>query len=559
MSEGLRCIRLKSHRFQQYYVQMGITAFYDTIVRWARRDAGEDTERGRDSTNRRATWSELPCKDQLAVLMFTRFCFAAASTGSQSYIFRQLRSFRSSDGSTSSEGTVAIQMFMLSAILTGSQFCSAVPWGCVADSGSFGRKFVILVGLFASAVSTIASGFATSFAALIFWRMFSGVMNGSLAAMRTMIADISSERRHQTRAFLLLPMMFNLGMVVGPLLSGFLADSIQIASHADHETAGYDTKTRYPYAVPACTSGGLLICAACLVVLKLQDKYQYPLITTWPPVRLPKFLTDMMPRTTRKDPDGTRRSFELQHLVSESEGGLGAPPTKPVNDLRLSRICTSNLAATLLARGLNGMHLGTFNALWLVFISMSGQSGNDGLRQGLELSPANVGIALSVRGAIGIILQPILFPYIRRYCSTTSAYRIASIVSVAVYLCTPLLGYLPETLSISSYCALWGSVVSVMVAQGLARAVLLPSINILTNNACPHPSLLGRTHSLGSMTSTGARTLAPLLGSEIYALGLKVGKGGLGFYFAAAVALCSSIAGLFIYEGSGHEILLDDE
>lgn len=98
-----------------------------------------------------------------------------------------------------------------------------------------------------------------------------------------------------------------------------------------------------------------------------------------------------------------------------------------------------------------------------------------------------------------------------------------------------------------------------MVAQGPARAALLPSIDILTKNACLHSSLLERTHSLGSMTSTGARTVAPLLGSEIYALGLKVGNCGLGFHFAAAIALCSSVAGLFVYEGSGHEILLDDE
>lgn len=538
---------------------MSYTACRDTIARWIRRYAGERTRSAQNLGNRGATWSDLPCKDQLAVLMFTRFCFALASTGNQSYLFRQLRSFRGSDLSTTSEGTVAVQMFMLSALSTGSQFCSAVPWGCVADSGRFGRKFVILVGLTASAVSTIASGFATSFTALIFWRVFNGVLNGSLAAMRTMIADISSERKHQTRAFLLLPMMFNLGMVVGPLLSGFLADPIQTRSDADRKNTRHAILTRYPYAMPACTIGGLVICATFLVVLKLQDKYQYPNTTTWPPTRLSKFLTSLMQRATPKAPNVARRSHELQNLVSESDGGLDAASTKPVNDVRLSRICTPNLAATLLARGLNGMHLGTFNAIWLVFISMSGKPGKGGLRQGLELSPANVGIALAIRGAIGIILQPIFYPYIRRYCSTPSVFRMASIISMAVYLGTPLLGYLPRTQSLTSYCALWGSILAVMVVHGLARAVLIPSVNILTNNACPHPSLLARTHSLGSMTSTGARTLAPLLASEIYALGLNVGNGGLSFYFAAAVALCSSIAGFFVYEGSGHEILLDDE
>lgn len=444
------------HRIRQSHAKMGYTAFRDTIAGWIRRNAGERTQSDEGPRNGRATWSELPCKDQLAVLMFARFCVAAASTGSQSYIFHQLRSFHSSDGSTTSEGTAAIQMFVLSAILTGSQFCIAVPWGCVADSGRFGRKSVILIGLIASAASTVASGFATSFTALIFWRVFNGLLKGSLSAMRTMIANISSEKRHQIRAFLLLPMMFNLGMVVGPLLSGFLADPIQTRSDADHKHTGHAMRLKYPYVVPAYTSGALLICAVCLIVLKLQDKYRHPHAITWLTTKLPKFLTGLSHRKTPKDPDDTRRSHELQHLVSEREGDLEALSTKPVSDVRLSRICTPNLSATLLVRGLNGMHLGTFNALWLVFISMSGKLANGGLRQGLELSPANVGITLSLRGAIGIIFQPIIFPYVRRYYSTTSVYRVGSMVCLAVYLCTPLLEYLPETQSVSYYCALWG-------------------------------------------------------------------------------------------------------
>ncbi|KAM0704123.1 hypothetical protein Q7P35_008355 [Cladosporium inversicolor] len=132
--------KVKNYRLQQAHARMRYKAFCNTIAGWTRRKDGDCAERSRDPRNRRATWSELPCKDQLAILMFTRFCVAAASTGVQSYIFRQLRSFRSSDGSTASEGDVAIQMFMLSAAFTGAQFCSAVPWGCVADSGRFGRN-----------------------------------------------------------------------------------------------------------------------------------------------------------------------------------------------------------------------------------------------------------------------------------------------------------------------------------------------------------------------------------------------------------------------------------
>jgi hypothetical protein len=36
--------------------------------------------------------------------------------------------------------------------------------------------------------------------------------------MRTMISEIIKEKKFQSRAFLLLPMTFNVGVIVGPIL-----------------------------------------------------------------------------------------------------------------------------------------------------------------------------------------------------------------------------------------------------------------------------------------------------------------------------------------------------
>jgi hypothetical protein len=36
--------------------------------------------------------------------------------------------------------------------------------------------------------------------------------------MRTMISEIIKEKKFQSRAFLLLPMTFNVGVIIGPIL-----------------------------------------------------------------------------------------------------------------------------------------------------------------------------------------------------------------------------------------------------------------------------------------------------------------------------------------------------
>jgi MFS family permease len=65
-------------------------------------------------------------------------------TTSQSYMFYQLKWFDPS----LPDSVVSGQAGVLSASFTAAQFLTAMAWGRVADSSRFGRKTVVLVGLF---------------------------------------------------------------------------------------------------------------------------------------------------------------------------------------------------------------------------------------------------------------------------------------------------------------------------------------------------------------------------------------------------------------------------
>ena len=160
------------------------------------------------------TWLSLPRKDQLAVLTLARLSEPLTQTSLGAYVFYQLKSFDPS----LPDSIIASQAGILHAAFPGAQFLTAILWGRFADAEYGGRKRAISIGLLGTMVSIIGFGFSHSFAAALFFRCLGGVLNGNIGVMRTMISEIIKEKKYQSRAFLLLPMTFNIGVIIGPIL-----------------------------------------------------------------------------------------------------------------------------------------------------------------------------------------------------------------------------------------------------------------------------------------------------------------------------------------------------
>ena len=83
--------------------------------------------------------------------------------------------------------------------------------------------------------------------------------------------------RYQSRAFLLLPMCFNVGVIVGPLLGGLLADPIGSypAIFGPSTWIGGEDGVwwmqRWPYSLPNTVSAIYLLSAAVMVWLGLEE------------------------------------------------------------------------------------------------------------------------------------------------------------------------------------------------------------------------------------------------------------------------------------------------
>lgn len=139
------------------------------------------------------------------------------------------------------------------------------------------RQPVLLV------ISCVGFGFSTTFYQALLFRSFGGALNGNVSVMRTVISEIVVEKRwflfcdvesrtdilrFQSRAFLLLPMCFNVGTIIGPLLGGLLADP----AHAYPDTfGGIEWLIKYPYAPPNLLSAVFMLWSAGLVFFGLRE------------------------------------------------------------------------------------------------------------------------------------------------------------------------------------------------------------------------------------------------------------------------------------------------
>ena len=158
------------------------------------------------------TWMSLPRKKQLAILGLCRVFDFLQIASLQAYMFYQLKSF----DQDLSDSDVSTQAGILQGAFTAAQFATAIPWGRVADAEWGGRKFVLLVGLLGTAVSCLGVAFSTSFAQAVFWRSFGGAINGTVGIIRTSIAENVKEKKYHSRAFLILPIGFNIASLFGP-------------------------------------------------------------------------------------------------------------------------------------------------------------------------------------------------------------------------------------------------------------------------------------------------------------------------------------------------------
>lgn len=227
--------------------------------------SGHDSGRQQPKPSKEAVaWKDLPHKQQLVVIVLTRLSEPLVQTSLQSYMFYQLKSFDPS----LPDSVIAGQAGVLHASFTAAQLFTAMLWGRLADSSRVGRKKVIMIGLLGTMMSCLGFGFSTSFWQALAFRSMGGITNGNVGVLRTMVSELVPEKKYQQRAFVLLPMTFNIGVIIGPIMGGLLADPANSYPNVFGKVAFFH---RLPYVLPNLVSAFFLLCAVTAAFLFLEE------------------------------------------------------------------------------------------------------------------------------------------------------------------------------------------------------------------------------------------------------------------------------------------------
>src|SRR5688572_13719010 len=112
------------------------------------------------------------------------------------------------------------------------QFIFAPWWGKLSDR--LGRRPILLISNFGSAIAYAMFGFASTFQGnTALWlvlasRVFAGICGANLSVASAYIADVSPPEK-RSRSMGLIGMAFGLGFIMGPALGSFSADRFGLA------------------------------------------------------------------------------------------------------------------------------------------------------------------------------------------------------------------------------------------------------------------------------------------------------------------------------------------
>ncbi|KAJ6258838.1 Major facilitator superfamily multidrug transporter [Drechslerella dactyloides] len=493
------------------------------------------------------TWSSLPHKSQLLILAACRLSEPLSNTCLLPYLYYLIRSLDSDagNGQRASNSTISRRAGLLVAAFALAQFATSMLWARLADR--FGRKPVIVYPLLVSIIANLGFGFGKTIPGVMFWRLIAGIANGNIGVMRTMTAEIVQERKYQSRAFLLLPLVFNSGNIAGLALGGLLATPTKSLPWL---FGGIAWMEQYPFALPTIVNAFTLSIALVLAVGGLRETLPAKIGPGHRDfgIELRNRFVRLLLRIRAHGYQALSTDEESSASPAPVRPGTYEPPVRSIKALPPPQVSlrTKVIAMTLCGFTLLPLHNAAFMQLFPIFLSTpfnthniepEAHPGGIFFTGGLGYDSSTIGLYLSAFGCSGIFLQMFIYPTLQAKFGTLALFRLAFIIFPLSYTLTPYV------LLLSGPLARGVAIAFVLFLQVMARTLAIPSSVILLTNAAPSPKILGTLHGIGNMLSSFARAVGPALGGWVSAKGMEMGMVGCVWWtYLTGIA----IIGLFV-------------
>ncbi|RYP90099.1 hypothetical protein DL770_003791 [Monosporascus sp. CRB-9-2] len=465
---------------------------------------------------------------------------------------------------TEDKSKISFYAGMVTSAFTFAEFVTGLFWGRLSDR--IGRKPVLLMGLIGTALSVLIFGFAPNLTVALIARAVGGLLNGNMGVLQTTVAELVTVKEHQPRAYTIMPVVWCLGSIVGPMIGGALARPC--ISYPDLFTPGTIWE-RFPYLLPNLFSAVIVFIGVVNGILFLEETHAEKKSRRDRGLELGNWILSCIPRLPkctdiRDEKSKLAEMAETQPLMDHDEQLPGyrtnenSPQNSPLlkstpatriprdslyleavcdsEDSRDSRIFTRPVILNIMSFGILAFTEAPEHrvpmSLPLKFVD------------GFGLDSKTVGIILSVQGVYSLIINMVLVPAVLKRLGALRLFRFLIVAYFALYLVTPYLVLLPESYRMAG-------VGLVLIWKCTFANMAYPSNAILTADSAPSHLALGTINGVAASTASLCRAFGPTISGILYSVGLKSGYSGLAWWCSAIVAVFGAIVGLQIRQPRG--------
>ncbi|KAJ5316642.1 hypothetical protein PENANT_c019G07174 [Penicillium antarcticum] len=362
---------------------------------------------------------------------------------------------------------------LIESLFSLTQAIVMIFWGRASDR--FGRKPVLVFSLFGVTLATGLFGTAKTIPQMALFRCLAGVFAGTIITIRTMIAEHSSPKT-QARAFSWFAFSGNLGIFLGPLLGGALADPVRQYPGVFGSVRFFQT---YPYAlsslVVALVGATAAISSACFIEETLQ-----------------------------KDPDPTD---------GDEETASDAPV--PRAELSTRELLKSpGVGIVIYIYGHIMVLAFAYTAVIPVFWFTPARLG------GYGFTSLQISLMMGLSGAAQAAWLLLVFPPLQRKIGTNGVIRLCATAYPFFFLCIPFGNVLLKIGTEASVKTFWVFVPVIMVI-GCGVSMSFTAIQLAVNDSAPSPRVLGMLNALALTNVSALRAFCPALFTTLFAVGAR--------------------------------------
>ncbi|KAJ5804893.1 hypothetical protein N7474_010780 [Penicillium riverlandense] len=390
------------------------------------------------------------------------------------------------DNGDVADSDVGFYSGLIESLFSLTQAIVMIFWGRAADR--VGRKPVLVFSLFGVTAATGLFGLAKTIPQMILFRCLAGVFAGTIVTIRTMVAEHSTTKT-QARAFSWFAFSGNLGIFLGPLLGGALADPVRQYPGAFGAVQFFKD---YPYAlsslVVAFVGATAAVSTAC-------------------------FVQETLKREPASDDAPAQR-------VDTSVSQLLISPGVGMVIYTYGHIMVLAYAYTAVVP-----------VFWFTPVHLGGYG----------FTPLQISLMMGLNGAAQAAWLLLVFPPLQQRIGSNGVIRLCASAYPVFFMCCPIGNVLLRAGTEASVKTFW-VFTPLMLAVGCGVSMSFTAIQLALNDISPSARVLGTLNALALTGVSGLRAFCPALFTSVFALGARTQLAGVYAIWILLVLLASGLS-----------------